>query len=180
MIVRALLAGEQLLDLRKGGLREEERRFELRSRRFWLYPTTEHQRVELVKPAYRRWVEPEVAADRLLVEGWADVAEVAQVSDREVLDALDSKVVWTREYAESRFSWKQRQPLWALALRAHRLVEPVEVPIRPEYIGCASWVDVKELPADPSSLPSEPALTDESFAARLKFCADALPGGFGD
>lgn len=183
VVVRALLAGEQVLDLRKGGLREEERRFDVRSRRFWLYPTTEHQRPELVKPAYRRWVtgdghdptgEP---TDRLRIEGWADVVGVATITDEAVLEGLASKFVWTSAYADSRLHWKQRQPLWVLALRAFVLAEPVDLPMRDEYVGCASWVDLDGLPADPASLPSEPALSDESFAARFELCADAIPGG---
>ena len=179
-MVRALLAGEQILDLRKGGLREEQRRFDVRTRRFWLYPTTEHQRAELVKPAYRRWFADAPPADRLRIEGWADVIGAATINDQAVLESLESKFVWTRGYAESRLQWKHRQPLWVLALRAFRLIEPVEVPMRAEYAGCASWVDLDGLPTDPSSLPSEAALSDESFAARLKLCADAIPGGFRD
>jgi hypothetical protein len=181
VVVRALLAGEQILDLRKGGLREDERRFELRATRFWLYPTWEHERAELVKPAYRRWLDDRVAAtddDVLRIEGWADVVGVTTVTDEEALDALDSRFVWTREYAESRLHWKHRQPLWVLALRAFRLVEPVEVPMRAEYAGCASWVEIDGLAADPSTMPSELALTNESFEARLKLSAGSLPGGF--
>jgi hypothetical protein len=75
-------------------------------------------------------------------------------------------------------SWKHRQPLWVIALRAFRLLEPLDLPMRAEYAGCASWVDVDGLPADPASLPSEPALSDESFDARLQLCANAVPGGF--
>ena len=178
VVVHALLAGEQILDLRKGGLREEERRFELRAPRFWLYPTTEHQRPELVKPAYRRWLDAPEPGDRLRIAGWADVAGVATVTDEAVLDGLESKVVWTREYVESRLQFKARQPLWVMVLRCHRLVEPVEVAMRDEYAGCASWVEVDGLPDDPAALASEPALTDESFTARMKLCADGIPGGF--
>jgi hypothetical protein len=182
-VVHALVAGEQLLDLRKGGLREEDRRFDLRARRFWLYPTTEHERPELLKPAYRRWAAPEggssSSADRVCIEGWAEVAGVATITEPTVLHALDSKFVWTRDYAEARLSWKPRQPLWVLALRTYRLVDPVEVPMRAEYSGCSSWVELDGL-TDPGSMGSEPALSDESFHARMKLCADALPEGFAD
>jgi hypothetical protein len=178
VVVRALLAGEQILDLRKGGLREERRRFDLPTRRFWLYPTTEHERPELVKPAYRRWLsEAAPPADRLRIEGWADVVGVATITDQSVLDALDSRFVWTRDYVESRLHWKARQPLWVLALRAFRLLDPIEVPMRAEYAGCASWVDLHDLPAEPASVASEPALSDESFAARLELSANSVPGG---
>ena len=38
VVVRALLEGEQILDVRKGGLREEGRHFSVQSSRVWLYP----------------------------------------------------------------------------------------------------------------------------------------------
>ena len=42
--VRALAEGEQLLTLRKGGIREENKHFEIEHDRFFLYPTFDHQR----------------------------------------------------------------------------------------------------------------------------------------
>ena len=47
--VRALAEGEQLLTLRKGGIREENKHFELEHERFFLYPTFDHQRNDLVR-----------------------------------------------------------------------------------------------------------------------------------
>ena len=62
--------------------------------------------------------EPEGLSDVLRSVGTARVAMLAkQQSD---LDALTSKVVWSREYAVSRLEWKRRQPLLVLALRAWR------------------------------------------------------------
>src|SRR4029450_11696583 len=57
VIVHALLEGEQVLDVRKGGLREDGRHFGLQATRVWLYPTAEHQQPELLKPAYRHMVD---------------------------------------------------------------------------------------------------------------------------
>jgi hypothetical protein len=182
VVVQALLQGEQILDVRKGGIREDGRHFSVQATRLWLYPTAEHQRPELLKPAYAGWVERSVAtapADRsIVISGWADVVGVATVTDADVLEALEGKVIWSHEYVESRFSWKRRDPLWVLALRAHRLAEPITVPWRDGYGGCTSWVDLDGLPDDPASLASEPALSDTAFAARLKGAADAIPGGF--
>ena len=180
MVVRALLEGEQILDVRKGGLREEGRHFSVQASRVWLYPTVEHQQPELVKPAYRRWVETteaEAPPDRAIrIEGWADVVGVATVSEPEVLDALDGKVVWARDYVETRYRWKSRDPLHVLALRVHRLDEPVVVPFRDEYGGCTSWVDLAGLP-DPASVASTPALSDVAFDARYKGAGEVV-GGF--
>lgn len=184
VVVRALLAGEQILDLRKGGIKEEGRHFALRSTRVWLHPTVEHQERDLVRPAYRRWIdesERDAPPDRAIaVEGWADVVGVARLTEPADLARIEGKFIWTGDYAASRLRWKRRDPLWVLALRAHRLEEPITVPFREEYGGCTSWVDLAELPDDPASLRSEPALTDPAFAARLGFAANDLPDGFAE
>src|SRR5262249_3398574 len=49
-IVHALLEGEQIVDVRKGGLHEDGRHFDLPARRFFLSPTAKHQKPELLKP----------------------------------------------------------------------------------------------------------------------------------
>jgi hypothetical protein len=177
-VVHALLTGEQVLDVRKGGLREEGRHFAVQATRFWLLPTAEHQRAELLKAPYRRWIDLAPAApvgEPVLVPGWADVVRVATVTEADQLDAIASKLVWTAGYAASRLQWKRRDPLHVLALRAHRLVEPAVVPWREEYGGCTSWVELDGLPDDPASLPSVPALSDIAFDARLKGAVESLP-----
>jgi hypothetical protein len=178
VVVHALLEGEQILDVRKGGLREDGRHFSVRANRFWLYPAAEHQAPELLKEPYRHWIDLAHAApvgEPVTVEGWADVVKLATVTERDELDAIGSKLVWTDDYAASRLGWKPRDPLWVLALRVHRLVEPVTVGWDAAYGGCTSWVELAGLPDDPASLPSQPALSDVAFAARLKGCVEALP-----
>lgn len=178
VVVHALLEGEQILDVRKGGLREDGRRFAVQARRFWLYPTAEHQEASLLKEPYRHLLDLASAApagEPIRLDGWADVVGVATVTEQEQLDAIAPKVIWTDEYVVSRFRWKKRDPLWVLALRVHRLAEPVTVAWDEAYGGCTSWVDLHGLPADPASLPSEPALSDVAFAARVKGAVDALP-----
>jgi len=177
-VVHALLEGEQILDVRKGGLREDGRHFSVQSTRFWLYPTAEHQKPELLKEPYRHWIELAHAAPvgaPITIEGWADVVKLATVTEAEELDAIASKLIWTGDYAASRLGWKKRDPLWVLALRVHRLLAPVAVPWDAAYGGCTSWVELQGLPDDPASLPSEPALSDVAFAARLKGSVEALP-----
>jgi len=57
--VRALAEGEQLVTLRKGGIREPDKHFALEHERFFLYPTFDHQRCDLVRRTSRscdeRW-----------------------------------------------------------------------------------------------------------------------------
>ena len=62
--VRALAEGEQLVTLRKGGIREDQKHFQLEHDRFFLYPTFDHQRNDLVRESHH----PELR--RALEEGW--------------------------------------------------------------------------------------------------------------
>ncbi len=65
--VRALAEGEQLVTLRKGGIRETDKHFRLEHSRFFLYPTFDHQSYDLVRESHR----PEL--QRALEEGvWTD------------------------------------------------------------------------------------------------------------
>jgi hypothetical protein len=183
VIVQALVEGEQVVDVRKGGLREDSRHFGLQATRLWLYPTAEHQQADLLKPAYRHMIELASASpvgEPIRIDSWADIVGAATITTPEELAALDSKLIWTFDYAESRLRWKKRHPLWVLALRVHRLHEPVIVPWREEYGGCTSWVNLEGLPDDPASLPSELALSDIAFGARMKGVIGALPGGLAE
>src|SRR6266540_84642 len=77
--VRALAEGEQLVTLRKGGIREERKHFEVQHDRFFLYPTFDHQRNDCVRashqPELRRaleegvWAEGEPPPNALLRDG---------------------------------------------------------------------------------------------------------------
>ena len=108
--VRALAEGEQLVTLRKGGIREPEKHFALEHDRFFLYPTFDHQRGDLVReshrPELRRALEEGVWADgeppphavlragaiqqpdRVRIRAWAEVAAAWTVTDRRVVDGL--------------------------------------------------------------------------------------------
>ena len=174
VIVHALLEGEQIIDVRKGGLREDGRHFDLSARRLWLYPTAEHQKPELLKPAYRHWVDLATAApvgESITIAGWADVIDVATITEAEHLEAIASKLIWTDEYATSRLKWKKRDPLWVLVLRVHRLDEPITVPWDEAYGGCTSWVDLGGLPADPATA----AVAARALRRRLRVEAEGRP-----
>jgi hypothetical protein len=201
VVVHALLEGEQIVDLRKGGLREgvrtqrspargeaasgraaegaiqRGRHFELPARRFWLYPTAEHQQPALLKAAYRHWTDLATAAPvgaAITLPGWAEITDVATITEPDHLAALSSKSIWTDEYAQSRLKWKRRDPLWVLVLRVHRLREPIEVVWENAYGGCTSWVPLAGLP-DPEAAGSDPVLSDVAFAAKQKGIRDSLP-----
>jgi hypothetical protein len=177
-IVHALLEGEQIADVRKGGIREDGRHFDVPAPRCWLSPTAEHQKAELLKPAYAHWVDLATASpvgEPITVQGWADIVAVATITEPEHLDAIDSKLIWARDYVESRFTWKKRDPLWVLVMRVHRLAEPITVAWDESYGGCTSWVTYDGLPADPASVPGEKVLSDVAFDAKHKGLRESLP-----
>lgn len=170
VIYDALLQGRQIVDLRKGGIHESERRFALRSSRFWLYPGYEHQRPGLLKPAFRpdleRVLRQAPPAGVIRIPGWAELVATAELSDPDALRQLDDQFIWAQDYAAERLRWKPKQPLHLLVLRAYRLADPIDVPWRDQYRGCTSWADLVDLPSDPAALPSQSALTDQQFADR--------------
>src|ERR1700677_156754 len=58
--VRALAEGEQLITLRKGGIREPGKPFRLAHERFFLYPTFDHKPGDLVRESH----QPELRSSR--------------------------------------------------------------------------------------------------------------------
>ena len=180
--VRALAEGEQLVTLRKGGIREENKHFELEHEQFFLYPTFDHQRNDLVReshhPELRRaleegvWADEEPPArallqdggipqpDRVRIRSWAEVAGHYTTEDPRVVEALSPFHVWTADYATKRLRWKPRHPLHVLLLRVYRIPRPVTVRVKDEYHGCRSGVEIdRELPFE-----GTPVMADEEFA----------------
>ena len=195
--VRALAEGEQLLTLRKGGIREENKHFEIEHDRFFLYPTFDHQRADLVRKSHLPelpraleegvWADGEPPAraiteeggvpqpDRVRIRAWAEVAASYLITDRRCVDALSPYYVWTPDYAEKRLAWKRRHPLHVIVLRTYRIPRPVTVKVRGDYGGCRSWLEIqRELPFE-----GTPVLSDEEFeraAAEIEAIAsDAVP-----
>lgn len=177
---RALLDGRQVIDLRKGGIREEGHRFRIRATRFWLYNSFEHQRPELLLPAASDLLDTAIAASppagTLRFDGWAEIVESAALTEPAQVEALNGLHVWTPDYAVQRFRWRPKAPLLVLVLRVHRLDAPIEVPVRPGYASCTSWVPMLDLPPDPVAVASTPVLDDAAFARRVEELRAALPG----
>ena len=160
-VIQALLAGEQVIDLRR---QPDEGRPPAGATRFWLRgdPAADPE----LKPAYQRARElstPGPAPDpgQVRIDGWAELAGVgATIVDDQAKEALNGKTVLALDPLAG-------QEVLVLALRAHRLVEPVTV----------TEADLGGLPADPAEgPPSEPALSEMAFRARYGGLLDALPG----
>ena len=144
--VKALDRGEQILLLRKGGIREEDRDFRVTYPEFLLYPTFEHQKEELLKERYRQGLREMLSQaqsqDTITFSHWARVDEVIELAEQERVDTLSSQYIWSEDYAQKRLRWKPRHPLSIMLLTLYRLEEPQAVPCLPAYGGCKSWVEL--------------------------------------
>lgn len=175
VVCNSLLEGEQIITIRKGGIREDGRHFSVPHDRFFLFPTYEHQAHELVKPAYRSSIDRTMVNavhGELAIPGWCEVTDIFRITTPEELDALDSKHIWTSAYVTERLKWKKRDPLWILVLRTYRLDDPLRIPLLDSYGGCKSWVDLEAR----LDFNGEVALSETAFGAKRQGIRDALAG----
>jgi hypothetical protein len=171
----ALGRGDQILLLRKGGISEEGKHFRIEHPEFLLFPTYEHQRVDLLKPAAQADLE-QVLASRgpsttVEIRYWATVAEIFPVSQTSELEAIEPLHLWSHDYALERLRWKPRHPLQVIALRVYRLARATKLAMRPEFGGCKSWLRLEEPIA---VADARPVLDDVAFAEQLGAVRRAL------
>jgi hypothetical protein len=175
--IDALEAGEQIVIMRKGGMIEETRDFKLESNAFFLFPTYEHQKMELLKDEYQLRLEnitkaTETYKDTVTVTSYAEVAADLEVDSQEELNRLFPYHIWTEYFAEERLKWKRAKPLHVLILRIFKLARPIELPILEDYNGCKSWISLKmELP---ESIEMNPVLSETEFKARKSLITELL------
>ncbi len=173
--VAALQQGGQLLLLRKGGIREEGKKFIPAHPSFLLFPTYEHQKKELLKPTFQAHVElPDNGAkpETVTLTHWAKLHEAIEISEADALEGISPFHIWSDDYAHKRLRWKPRQPLWLLILRVYSLGEPQTIPNLAAYGGCKSWITLRE----PLSLGElTPVMSETEFndaVARIKKTLD--------
>jgi hypothetical protein len=160
-VVEALSSGRQILLLRKGGLAEARRGgFALRRREFLLFPTFEHQ--------HRQWLKPQVVVKEpnsglLRISVLAEVSDVIENPSREGLRRLFEEHVWNEDFISMRCAYRPDLPLQLLVVRVARLATVWEIPDRPSYRGCKSWVYLsEEVDVEGTTL----VLPDAEFEAR--------------
>lgn len=155
-----LARGEQVVLLRKGGIREARPGFRLERGEFFLFPTRFHE----------AGAAPPEAVD---LELYAEVAEDVEVGDLDALRRLEGQHAMAWEDVEKRFRYGRAPGLHVLCLRAHRLRRPVRVGNARAYDGCVSWVELdRDWPVETAG----PALDDAAFERRREALRAALRG----
>lgn len=175
--IEALGSGDQVVLLRKGGILEETREFRLEETSFYLYPTYEHQGEELVKKDYRDKLNQTMqgtagSSHEVTITHMAHVVDDISIKeDGAAVQKLAPYHILTPDYARERLQWKAEQPLHILVVRVYKLTEPKTVKVEQEYIGCRSWLKLKEPITDTDF---EPVLTQPAFAAVRQEIHDLL------
>src|SRR5262249_16832922 len=163
VICRALADGRQAILLRKGGIAEDAATFELKHKRFWLFPTYVHQQRGGIKPEAMPLLE-QAEAERpppgtIRLTHFAEVPGVYHVQDLPLALLLNHLYIWYEETVRQRFAYR-RPGLYVVPLRVYGVAEMHELPDTADYAGCRSWVTLeRELPMT----EARPVLDEESF-----------------
>jgi len=162
IVVDALGRGEQLLILRKGGIREQRGEFSMEHQQFWLFPTQFHEAAQSIIPSKRPMLQ-EIAitaqSDSAALQYFAVVDPSIQITDRALLSQLQGRHIWTEHVLQQRFDFGREPGLTALITRIYRLDEPVIVPIKESYGGCKSWLQLDR----PITGDATPVLGDAAY-----------------
>jgi len=171
--VQALEQGESILLLRKGGIREDKGRFEVPFRQVLLYPTFEHQDPNLLKrPNLVERVESGWHPELINISSYAEITDVLQVSEPDVVRSLIPFHIWNDRFVEERLKWKPRSPLYLLLLKVFRLPQAQTIPYQEAYSGCRSWIEIDEVSIDNAI----PVLTETDYQERVRQIRDIAAG----
>lgn len=175
VLVDAMMRGELIAMIRKGGIREQRAGFSVRHDRFLLYPTFFHEKANELAPRFAADLDashgrkPEAGTIR--IECVADVVGVWQVTELEALRAIEGEHGMSWSAIESRFHYKNRPGVQVVAVRVSRLAEPAVVPEVRRYLGCVSWVALDE-GIDVSNVT--PVVDDAALMMRVARLENAL------
>lgn len=173
--VKALLNGDTILLVRKGGIREQKGQFSLAARRVLLLPTLEHQNPALLKPDHRLEIPtpiPPPQRETVTFEGWAEITHGFVLGPTPDLSSLLPHLIWNQQFLQDRLQWQPNRPIYGLLLRAYRLPNPRVLPWEKAYGGCRSWV---ELGTPVAVETSQPALSAMAYEQRVAAIAAILP-----
>lgn len=165
-VVKALEDGKQTVILRKGGILETASGFIINSKKFILFPTYEHQETVHLKKEFQSYldiIKKEKPQDGInKITSYAEVLDQKDVLEQEKIDALAPFHIWSEEYIKARKNWMPEKPLKAVFLRIFKVPE-FEIPIKSEYQGCKSWIDINA-----QIQSGESVLSDSEIQNRLQ------------
>ena len=174
-MIDALGRGEQIIILRKGGIHEGRDGFQVDQPEFWMFSTLFHQQGESVTAEsgarFTSLAAEFPPEDTLRIKYFAIVADWRKLENEEAALQLDGQHILKENVIRDRFSWGRELGIFALAVRVHRLPQPIDIPMLKEYGGCKSWIDLAE---ELTIEGATPVLDDATFEAKLTQFQSAL------
>ena len=166
IVVKALEQGKQTVILRKGGILETASGFSIESKKFFLFPTWEHQETKHVKPEFHNFLNnvldnnPNEGFNK--ISSYAEVMYEKDVEDEEIINNLSKFHVWSDSYIQERRNWMPEKPMRAVFLKTVKIPE-FNLSLKPEFSGCKSWIELN------SNFESgESALSDYEIDEKLQ------------
>ena len=162
IICKALEDGRQTLLLRKGGILEYRKGFEVKHNEFLLYPTFEHQSMNSIKTEYKEKLNEIVDQNKHIIKNeingndknygihntniiklLAKVEDVVEITDKTILSNLKDYHIWSDEYVMMRMNYNPNKPMSILLLRIYKMKDPLIIDIKDQWSGCKSWIDIE-------------------------------------
>ena len=165
-VVKALEEGKQTVILRKGGILETASGFNIESKKFFLFPTWEHQETKHVKPEFHEFLnsvlnkKPKEGFNK--ISSYAEVLYEKDVKSNDVINNLLPFHVWSDSYIQERRNWMPEKPMKAVFLKIIKIPE-FNLPLQPEFSGCKSWIELNS-----NFQEGESALKDNKIEERLQ------------
>jgi hypothetical protein len=179
IVCKALESGNQSILLRKGGILEYRKGFEISQKIFLLYPTLEHQSKKYLQPSYLQEFElllkrndSDMVQDKSnTIRILARIEAMQEFHDETLLSKLEKYHIWNEKYVNMRMSYNPKKPMNALLLRVYKLPEPISINVKPQWAGCKSWIDIDLTKKDGNSYDTidellnqcEPVIKDNDF-----------------
>ena len=145
IVVKALEQGKQTVILRKGGILETASGFNIETKKFFLFPTWEHQETKHVKPEFHEFLnrvlnkKPEEGFNR--ITSYAEILFEKDIESNDVIKNLSSFHIWSDSYIQERRNWMPEKPMKAIFLKTIKIPE-FNLPLQPEFSGCKSWIEL--------------------------------------
>ena len=164
-VVKALEQGKQTVILRKGGILETASGFNIESKKFFLFPTWEHQETKHVKPEFHNFLtdvldkKPDDGLNK--ISSYGEILFEKDVSSMDTINELSPFHVWSDSYIEERRNWKPEKPIKAVFLKTMKIPE-FTLPLQPEFQGCKSWIEINS-----NFQEGKSALKDNDIEQRL-------------
>ena len=168
-VVKALGGGEQILILRKGGIHEKGKKFNVTHPEFFLFPTFEHQNPKDLKPEGEKILKEVLAgkpeANLLPLRYYCVVEESFWIPEEKTLRELDPFHLWSWECIKARYEWGEEKGLFGIVVRTYAFPETLLLESLKRFGGCRSWVEL-EKPIPTSNL--KPVLPEKAFEEKKR------------